>query len=330
MIDREVRGVRVTHDGRGKISAGSGEAGKMKKLDYFNITAFSELIEIYGDKPTKILVRAPANNIEEFYNDAFELWGRPRDAAPDVKGTLKRTCTGKTAIYRTEQTVGGRKYAAGEEAPCACKALPPEVMSKRGRMVPNPEVCKYHCRVKFYACNPDTGNIIHALCYLFDTHSKNSGKAVFAELDKVEGRLRFVPFLISVKLVQDMKDIQKKFPVWQLELLGSIDTRMLEIPKDVARQLTQGSAEVIEEEAPAIEDEIPSETQQRQPSRQDPAVAASAKVRRTAEALIDKATKANIGSVRRYVDDRFAEGQLTESDHGALSARILERTSVIT
>lgn len=327
MIKREVRGIRITHDGRGKISAGTGTAGKMKKLDHFNVSAFPEIIEQYGEKPTKLLVVAPAvSAIEQFFEDSFELWGRPKDAGADVKGTLKRSCDGETAIFRTEQVVDGKRHGAGEEGPCVCKDLPKEV-ERKGRMVPNPEICRYHCRVKFFVANPRTGKVQHPLCYLFDTHSINSGKAVYSELEKVEqmnrGILSFVQFLMSVKLVQDKRNIKNRFPVWQLEVVGALAGRAIEAPKDVTRMLTQGSAEVIDEDGPSeVMDDVPPDTPGIQAAAKppiDPDRVMSAKTRRTAEQLLAKATKSNVGSVKRYIDDRFREGQLVEDDHRALA-----------
>jgi len=200
---------RILCDPRGKISSGEKtEKGYPRSLPYFNITAFPELIEAYGEQPEELYLFFPSDNITDFFDCEYNLYGS--------NNQKKRSCDGVTCIHRIPEEINGKSYKAGEESPCVCQSLPEDDKNR----------CKYVAYLKAWIALPDTWKIENPLCYLFMTHSKNSGDAIYSELDKIRtlagGCLRGVQFKINVRMVSGRKDAKERFPIWSLQSVGMV------------------------------------------------------------------------------------------------------------
>lgn len=202
---------RVTIDGRGKISSGKkSEKGFPQSLPYFDVSDFRELEKTYGMAPAKLLVYFPSDNIPDFFDCNYVAWAK-KEGDP-VK---RRQCDGERCIHRIDEQIMGKQYAAGEESECICQTLHLDEKS----------ACRYEAYLRAWVGDPQTGKIENTSCYLFNTHSKNSGDAIYSELEKIKslnGTLRGVPFVLSVKMVSGKLTARQKFPIWQLQVLGTL------------------------------------------------------------------------------------------------------------
>ena len=228
------RKYRILCDPRAKITSGTkSEEGYPKSLHYFDISAFPELIEAYGSEPEELYLYFPSDNIPDFFNDEFNLYGS--------NGQKKRSCDGVTCIHRIKETINGVTYEPGQESPCVCKDLPE---SDKNR-------CKYVMYLKAWIALPDTWKIENPLCYLFMTHSRNSGDNIYSELEKIKtlagGILRGIKFQINVRMVAGKDDAKKRFPIWSLQSVGMMS--------DIREQVTGCAYKIEHEEIKAIEQE---------------------------------------------------------------------------
>lgn len=190
--------------GGGKISTGIKVGNAGRGVDYFNISDFPELIAAYGEKPQMLIVYPPSENLEDFFDDQMCLWAGGKNA---VK---VRTCDGETCVHRIAEEVDGTPYAAGEETSCICDSLS-EDHKKR---------CRYLVNPKFYVGMPPTFAVDDFNCYLFETHSINSGEQLKSEMlkiKKITGRLAHIPFKLTVKMASGGQNASEKFPIWHLE-----------------------------------------------------------------------------------------------------------------
>ena len=202
---------RVNCDQRGKISSGEkSDKGFPRSLDYFNVSKFPELLEAYGDKPKELNLYFPTDNIPDFYENEFSLYGA---------NNKLRSCDGETCIHRIQEDIGGATYAAGEATPCVCQTMAPDDKKR----------CKYVCYLRAWIGIPQPSGapkIESHLCYLFMTHSQNSGDSIYSELDTIRtlnrGILRGVPFKLSVRMVAGKMNAKEKFPIWSLQAQGTV------------------------------------------------------------------------------------------------------------
>jgi len=208
---------KIQYDRRGKISAGRlTDEGAMQKLDYFDVSDFPELVEMYGDKPKALTVFLPTNNPLDFLGYRWERW-----ASRAGKSVMVRFCDRESCVHRVQEVVKDKTYVAGQETPCICKDLNENVKEEKDKM------CKRHCWLKAYVVHPESYAHRNSLAYWFDNHSKNSAENVLSEIYKTLARnygiLQNVPFEISVVVVQDQLDAKKNFPVWNMRALGSVE-----------------------------------------------------------------------------------------------------------
>ena len=217
---------RVMVDPRGKIKTGmkgKTKEGKEypKSLDHFNLAKFPELREAYGEKPAALVVQFPSNEPIDFFDCNFEHWAKAKE---QEQGTLIRRCDGETCLHRINETVAGKTYAAGEESKCVCIDLEDGKKDSAAAR----QRCKYTAYLKAWVVLPQTGKIENPLCYLFETHSRNSGDAIFSALNDVRvltgGVLRGITFSLSVKMVGGKEDAKQKFPIWTLIPLGTVSS----------------------------------------------------------------------------------------------------------
>jgi hypothetical protein len=202
---------RIASDKRGKIKTGmKSENGYPKSLSYFNIENFPELLRAYGEKPDKLIVFFPSNNIEDFYRTEYNSYGSNL--------AKKRTCDGQNCIHHISETINGKKYEAGQESPCCCKDNPNEK-----------ELCSCYMSLKAYIAGMD-GILINPICYYFESHSANTADNLYTEILKTwqmfGGKLIGLPFMLWVDMVAG-KSANQKFPIWNIQPIGTISQLQL-------------------------------------------------------------------------------------------------------
>ena len=200
---------RIAVDPRGKITSGrKSDKGYPQSLEYFNVDGFPELAESYGPKPTELTLFFPSDEITDFFDCEFNAYG--------AKETKVRSCDGETCIHRINEELNGAKYVAGEATPCVCSQLAADDKKR----------CKYVAYLRAWIVSKKSGKIENHLCYLFQTHSQNSGDNIYSELEKVKylshGGLRGITFSLSVKMVSGRTSAQQKFPIWELRAVGTV------------------------------------------------------------------------------------------------------------
>lgn len=207
---------RINCDERGKITTGEkSEKGFPKTLDYFDISDFPELANSYGNKPTKLIIYFPTDNIEDFFDCNYVRYGS--------NNSKIRQCDGEECIHRIREEFNGKVYNPGDITKCICQEIEEE---KR---------CQYSMYMKAWIVDPLVGKVNNPLCYLFHTGSKNSGDNILSELEKIKilnmGVLRGVPFALTVKMAEKKDNAMKKFPIWNLQAVGMLDRFKLEEAK---------------------------------------------------------------------------------------------------
>lgn len=308
---------RVNVDGRGKIKSGEyvepegGKKGHPKALDYFNVSKFPELLAAYGKKPTALLLFMPSNMVTDCFDCNYVHWGGGRE-----NPVKKRSCDGETCTFRIDCEVDGKSHAAGDEAPCVCKPHweDKEWMEKQG--------CRYVSYLKSFIALPQTGKVEHPQCYLFETHSQNSGDAIFSELEKVwhlnQKRLIGVPFILSIKMISGKSDAKKKFPLWNLSVVGT----MTEIESGVRPKLLTAVAEATT--SPAIPLEENNEGQKDKTN--ELFIPKEAELVKTAkEAIKGAKTRSALLKMSERVADLYGEKKLSKENAAELSKQIDER-----
>jgi hypothetical protein len=292
-------------DPRGKLKTGMRirtSEGKEypKSLEYFNVEKFAELKEAYGEKPAMFVVMFPSDEPPNFFDCNFEHWGGRKQAGQE--GTLIRRCDGETCLHRINETIAGKSYGAGEESGCVCQGLKDDDKQR----------CRYTAYLKAWIVNPHTNKIENPKCYLFETHSQNSGDAIYSALNDVRiltgGALRGIPFSLSVKMVSGKEDAKQKFPIWSLLPLGTVSQM-----REHARQLSGTVIKIpLLSEAPqAVE---------------DPVKKASAEiVERYMPRIKSTATAPDLTRIKDELFEFKREGKLTESDHEELTNQMKSR-----
>lgn len=221
--------MRIATDERGVITSGEkNEAGQMVKFDYFDVGEFPELVSAYGKKPKKLILLFPTSEPLDFFDCQYQKWARGKGKE---KGTLMRSCNGDECLHRVGETISGKTYQAGDESGCVCTAMEAD----------DPLKCSQRMVLKAWVVNPQTGRIIHHLCYRFAS-GKNSSEALWGEIKKIQflnqrgGGLLGVPFALSVDMVTSPKDVRMKFPVWTLRAVGTME----EIETRAQRYMLEG------------------------------------------------------------------------------------------
>ena len=219
---------KINVDKRGKISTGIKAVNDKgveypKAVDYFVIDEFPELLKAYGTKPTKLVLFFPSNEIEDFFQADMVLYGGNQ--------TLIRKCNGNDeCIHRVDEEIEfedgfKKKFVAGEFSECVCKSMP-KTIKKNGKEVNNPKLCRIAMYMKAFVADCKTGKIENPLCYLFYSGSRNTAENIYSELVKIRnlmgGKLMNIPFGLSVEMVAGKTMSKQKFPIWNLQVLGTM------------------------------------------------------------------------------------------------------------
>jgi len=256
---------RITIDGRGYITSGiKSESGKGKSINGFVVDDFKELVQTYGVNPQKLVVYPPSDDIDSFVNEEYNLYGSKGADAVKI-----RSCDGVTCVHRINEEITFadgtvHRYAAGEETQCIC-GLMPETIEKNGEIINNPRRCKYVCMIDFYIGLPPTYSVANPAAYRFITHSANSGAGVISELNNIKAlakRLKYLPFILSVKMVSSKERANVKFPIWHLQFASQVK-KILELPdedkivkgldNDEIKMITEGRVEIVDEKSDVVE-----------------------------------------------------------------------------
>jgi len=191
------RAVRITVDPRGKIKTGYKGADDLpKKLSHFmlvhpvsNEVLFPELVEAYGEKPDRLIVCFPSDNLEDVFNDDYNLWTKTN--------TKRRTCNGEVCTHVLDETIAGQRYSAGTQTECVCEIHNLfETEDKDLKKL----VCKCDMYLKAYIFSPKTKKVLNPLPYLFSCHSVNSADNIYSMLSRIKN-LKGIPFEIFLKKV---------------------------------------------------------------------------------------------------------------------------------
>jgi hypothetical protein len=256
----EGKGKLNVHPG-GHISAGREKPdGTPEKLDYFNISKFPELVKMYGEKPTELIVMPPTDNMGEFFGDSYVAYGKKAG-----KKTKIRQCDTKECIHRIPEQIGDEKFEMGEISDCICERLglfdnPKEELRRKA--------CRYSMWAKLFVAAPKDGRIHSPLPYLF-TSGENTAKSIHSALTTMSGltslmtggepKLAMLSFKLILKMVESATEAKKRFPVIEMVPIGSIadiNQRLIKLAKvfgwdeDLQKQL-QASAGAAPE-APAL------------------------------------------------------------------------------
>lgn len=231
---------RINVNKNGKITTGTKVKNDKgveypKALNYFNLEDFAELKKIYGEQPKKIIVVFPTNNILDFFSADMVLYGSNNQAI--------RKCDGdKECIHRIDEELSligtldedgnlveteprKKKYAAGEVSECVCKMMP-QTVEKNGKEVKNPKLCNCAFYLKAFVIDYKTKKIVSPQCYLFYSGSFNTASNIYSELIKIQtivnGRIAGLPFGLSVDMVAGRTNSKVKYPIWNLQVLGTM------------------------------------------------------------------------------------------------------------
>lgn len=236
---KTIKSNRINVHREGKITTGikaKTSEGKEypKATDYFVIQEFPELIEIYGSKPSKLVVVFPTNVIDDFLNADMVLYGS--------NNAMIRKCDSMECTHRIDEELDfvgryndngeveeaephKRKFSAGEIGECICKIMP-ETIEKNNRKVRNPKLCSCAVYLKAFVVDYKAGKIISPLCYLFYSGSENTASNIYSELVKdqllLNGRIAGLPFGLSVDMVAGRTNAKIKYPIWNIQPLGTM------------------------------------------------------------------------------------------------------------
>lgn len=229
---------RISVDKRGKITTGLKVANKTgaeypKAVDYFVIDEFPELVKVYGSKPKKLVIVFPSDEILDFFQADYVLYGG--------NNQMIRKCDGEECIHRIQETVTivneldelgnlhsiepySKTYEAGEISECICKLMPQTIV-KDGQNVRNPKRCNCAMYMKAYIVDYKEKRLTNSRCYMFYSGSENTASNIYSELHRIKmlaGRLSGLPFGLSVEMVAGRTNAKVKYPIWNLQVLGDI------------------------------------------------------------------------------------------------------------
>lgn len=242
---------RVGVDQRGKITTGikkTNDAGVEypTATDYFVIDEFPELKAIYGEKPNRLMIVFPKNQVDTFFTADNVLYGSNHQQ-------LRKCNGGDECIHKINEEIDlvgkyddtgqadedgnpliietapyKEKYEAGEITQCICKLMPQTIINQKTRReIRNPKLCRCAMYLKAYVVNYKTGKLVQPTCYMFYSGSENTASNIYSKIDDIlsmfGGKIAGMPFALSVKMVSSKMEANKKYPVWELQALGTME-----------------------------------------------------------------------------------------------------------
>lgn len=207
---------RINTDSRGSITTGRLVNNRPRSTEHFVVDDFAELIAAYGKEPKKLAIMFPSNDPLDW------LFSRHSDSIKNKEtGNMftRRYCDGTTCHFNMDMKVCGRQYQADQEVACLCY--------DESLNLADDEKCKLYTAMKAYVVHPINGVIIHHMAYKFENHSIYSTGNILSEIEKVlaftGGKIMGVMFVLSCRMVDKPGKQLKKYPLWNIEPIGSID-----------------------------------------------------------------------------------------------------------
>jgi hypothetical protein len=214
--------MRVSADRRGKITTGMKTTSKggeeiPKSLNYFNVSKFQELTDVYGEKPEKLFVVFPSENIDTFFQTEYVLWAKKGEG----RAWKKRSCDGEVCKHHVPEVIGEEKFSRGDEHECFKCGTSDCTIDADNQ-------CKCYTGFSAYVLNPESGRVILFRPYRFQTNSVNSSDNIMSELFKIfeqYGGIPKIPFMLSVKMQETQTKDGKKniYPLWDCQAYGTVD-----------------------------------------------------------------------------------------------------------
>lgn len=205
-------------DPRGNISTGKkSEKGYPMSTDYFVCDKFPEIIGLYGDKPSKLIIYMPSDDLLDFFDCNFQQYRSDKQKVRVCDGEVCRHILDETVNIKPkegETELRVKSFEQGQVTACVCNFMPEQVPNpkKPGEMMKNPQLCHYGMIFKAFVANPKTLRIMSPQPIMFRSGSKNTGDTIYTELKRYP-RYRGIPFELEVDLVRVGGN---KFPVWKL------------------------------------------------------------------------------------------------------------------
>lgn len=201
--------IRTSYTTEGDISCGAkimtAKGEQLVKYDYFNVSKFPEIMNIYGDKPKEIFIEFPNfGDVEEFASYAFYDYNQKR---------LKRICDRDifTAISDFKDYIDGKpiEYHRGEKHKC----IFPDCKGK----------CKAGIRITARVVNNEEQQIYLLPGFVsFVNHNYKSGNRIVTQLKDIInkfGKAAITAFIWKIKVIM-VQGKYDKDPTFSLEIAG--------------------------------------------------------------------------------------------------------------
>lgn len=216
MIKEELIRSRMMCDSRGKISTGmKSPKGYPMSTDYFVCDAFKEITGLYGEKPKKLIIYMPSDDLYDFFDCNFQQYRSDHQKVRQCDGEMCRHILDETVNIKPkegETELRSKSFEQGQVTACICNYMPETVVNKKNETVKNPQLCSYGMSLKAFVANPVTMRPMSPQPIMFRSGSKNTGDTIFTELKRYT-RFRGIPFEVEVDLVRVGG---KQFPVWKI------------------------------------------------------------------------------------------------------------------
>jgi len=205
-------------DNRGKISTGmKSPKGFPMSTDYFVCDAFKEITGLYGEKPSKLIIYMPSDDLYDFFDCNFQQYRSDHQKVRQCDGEFCRHILDETVNIKPkegETELRVKSFEQGQVTACICNFMPETVPNpkKNNEPMKNPQLCSYGMSLKAFVANPVTLRPMSPQPIMFRSGSKNTGDTIFTELKRYP-RFRGIPFELEVSIVRVG---QNKFPVWKI------------------------------------------------------------------------------------------------------------------
>lgn len=191
-------------DPRGIITCGRMVNGRPKSLDHWDISAFPELVALYGATPKELFFYLPGT-IDETTSSEYSSWG--------LNKKKKRQCDGAHCTHRIAERIAETVHCeAGEITECLCKSLDiPKGHKDR---------CGFSGVLSVVMAHPSTYRIISPTVYRIGGHSKTSYQrfmSVVAHIVRFYGEdaLPGMLYGLSIHMASKADDANRVFPTWR-------------------------------------------------------------------------------------------------------------------
>ncbi len=219
--------MRIQLDPRGKIRLGKkGPNGYPVSLDYFDVDCFEELKQLYDERPDKLKVAFPTDDLDISALNEMRLYNSAQK--------IVRQCDGIQCTHRLENTISGHTYQPGEVTKCVCQEAGDDDAKKK---------CTPHLWLKLFVLHPTDLSLLNPYCYGLHTGGWSSIQNVISALRQVQavyGSIQRRVFELVVKKVKANSG-PNQFPVLELhpQPMAMNTGKLLPPPEASSERLTQ-------------------------------------------------------------------------------------------